>query len=122
MVGPGPGCGERLAQLVDLLVPVNESVCPCGQLVRPRFRPRWYRRRNGEDAYLGRDEPRSAAEITSSLEQQYPERAAKTTVVRTTLEGLVAKSQAQRTRQGSSVFCSAPDAAEPGERNLQQPV
>ncbi|MEU0072975.1 hypothetical protein ABZ027_26020 [Streptomyces sp. NPDC006332] len=55
-------------------------------------------------------EPRSAAEITTALDKAHPERAVKTTVVRTTLEGLVAKSQAQRSKQGSSVFYTAPDA------------
>jgi hypothetical protein len=55
-------------------------------------------------------EPRSAAEIATTLGQAHPERGIKTTVVRTTLEGLVAKSQAQRTKQGSSVFYTAADA------------
>lgn len=59
----------------------------------------------------GQSEPRSAAEITTALEQQHPDRTIKTTVVRTTLEGLVAKSQAQRTKQGTSVFYTAPEAA-----------
>lgn len=52
----------------------------------------------------GQSEPRSAAEITATLGQQHPERTVKTTVVRTTLEGLVARNQAQRTKQGASVF------------------
>lgn len=65
-------------------------------------------------AHLGaQGEPRSAAEITTALGQQYPERTVKTTVVRTTLEGLVAKNQAQRSKQGSSVFYTTPEAAEP---------
>ncbi|WSQ07030.1 hypothetical protein OG604_04390 [Streptomyces sp. NBC_01231] len=55
-------------------------------------------------------EPRSAAEITTALDKSHPERGVKTTVVRTTLEGLVAKSQAQRSKQGASVFYTAPDA------------
>ncbi|MGW0191429.1 hypothetical protein ACWDV7_37730 [Streptomyces sp. NPDC003362] len=55
-------------------------------------------------------EPRSAAEVAAALEQAHPERSIKTTVVRTALEGLVAKSQAQRSKQGNSVFYSAPDA------------
>jgi hypothetical protein len=59
----------------------------------------------------GQSEPRSAAEITTALGQQHPERTIKTTVVRTTLEGLVAKTQAQRTKQGSSVFYTAPETA-----------
>lgn len=57
-------------------------------------------------------EPRSAAEVTTALAEQHPDRAIKTTVVRTTLEGLVAKNHAQRTKQGSSVFYTAPDAEE----------
>ncbi|MFD7488719.1 hypothetical protein [Streptomyces mirabilis] len=61
----------------------------------------------------GQSEPRTAAEITSALGQAHPERTLKTTVVRTTLEGLVAKSQAQRTKQGTSVFYTAPDATQP---------
>ncbi|WP_405876895.1 hypothetical protein [Streptomyces sp. NBC_00005] len=62
----------------------------------------------------GQSEPRSAAEITTALGQQHPERTIKATVVRTTLEGLVAKNQAQRTRQGRAVFYTTPaPAAEP---------
>ncbi|MGC0344075.1 hypothetical protein [Streptomyces sp. SLBN-8D4] len=63
----------------------------------------------------GQDEPRSAAEITTALEQLHPGRTVKTTVVRTTLEGLVAKSQAQRTKQGKSVYYTAPDTAAPAD-------
>ncbi|MEV7991868.1 hypothetical protein AB0O67_08115 [Streptomyces sp. NPDC086077] len=58
-------------------------------------------------------EPRSAAEVTTALGEQHPERSVKTTVVRTTLEGLVARNQAQRSKQGSSVFYTTPEAAEP---------
>ncbi|WP_333737642.1 hypothetical protein [Streptomyces sp. IBSBF 2806] len=57
-------------------------------------------------------EPRSAAEIATALGETHPERTVKVTVVRTTLEGLVAKAQAQRTKQGSSVFYTAADASE----------
>ncbi|WP_141209035.1 hypothetical protein [Streptomyces griseorubiginosus] len=56
-------------------------------------------------------EPRSAAEIATTLGQAHPDRGVKATVVRTTLEGLVAKSQAQRTKQGSSVFYTAADTS-----------
>ncbi|MFJ3498004.1 hypothetical protein ACIPPJ_31070 [Streptomyces sp. NPDC086091] len=52
-------------------------------------------------------EPRSAAEVTAALGGAHPGRAVRTTVVRTTLEGLVAKSLAHRTKQGSSVFYTA---------------
>ncbi|WP_328841263.1 hypothetical protein [Streptomyces europaeiscabiei] len=55
-------------------------------------------------------EPRSAAEVAAALTKAHPERRIQTNVVRTTLEGLVAKSNAQRTRQGSSVYYTAPDA------------
>lgn len=55
-------------------------------------------------------EPRSAAEVASALGAAHPDREIKTNVVRTTLEGLVAKNRAQRTKQGTSVFYSASDA------------
>ncbi|GGZ97210.1 hypothetical protein [Streptomyces bluensis] len=58
-------------------------------------------------------EPRSAAEVAAALSQVHPDRRIQTTVVRTTLEGLVAKSHAQRTKQGASVFYTAPDTQEP---------
>ncbi|MEU1601202.1 hypothetical protein ABZ468_53185 [Streptomyces sp. NPDC005708] len=57
-------------------------------------------------------DPRSAAEVATALSTAHPERGIKITVVRTTLEGLVAKNQAQRTKQGASVFYTAPNAAE----------
>ncbi|NEA63379.1 hypothetical protein [Streptomyces sp. SID12488] len=58
-------------------------------------------------------EPRSAAEIATALGQAHPDRNIKTTVVRTTVEGLVAKSHAQRTKQGSSVYYTTTDAQAP---------
>ncbi|MGW0535287.1 hypothetical protein [Streptomyces sp. NPDC003032] len=63
--------------------------------------------------HLGKQgEPRSAAEITSALAQAHPDRNIKATVVRTTVEGLVAKGRAERTKQGSSVFYTAAVPAE----------
>ncbi|WP_338775302.1 hypothetical protein [Streptomyces sp. DG1A-41] len=53
-------------------------------------------------------EPRSAAEVSAALNEAHPDRDIATKVVRVTLEGLVAKSQAERTKQGRSVFYSAP--------------
>ncbi|MFF4983887.1 hypothetical protein ACFY3O_28050 [Streptomyces sp. NPDC001046] len=53
-------------------------------------------------------EPRSAAEISAALGQARPGRAASPKVVRITLEGLVARSQAERSKQGRSVFYVAP--------------
>ncbi|MDX3640585.1 hypothetical protein [Streptomyces sp. MB09-02B] len=58
-------------------------------------------------------EPRSAAEVAAALTQAHPDRRIQTNVVRTTLEGLVAKSNAQRVKQGSSVYYTGPDAPEP---------
>ncbi|MEV0495521.1 hypothetical protein [Streptomyces atratus] len=66
------------------------------------------------------NELRSATEISAALTQAHPDRGVKTTVVRTTLEGLVAKSQAQRTKQGSSVFYTATAASEPAAADSQQ--
>lgn len=49
-------------------------------------------------------EPRSAAEVTDALDKAHPDREIQTKVIRTTLENLVARNHAQRTKQGSSVF------------------
>ncbi|MEU3844935.1 hypothetical protein AB0E88_33510 [Streptomyces sp. NPDC028635] len=57
------------------------------------------------------NEPRSAAEIAEALGKAHPERSIKTTVVRTTLESLVARNHAQRSKQGTSVFYTASEAA-----------
>ncbi|MFC9636216.1 hypothetical protein ACFTY8_45285 [Streptomyces mirabilis] len=65
-------------------------------------------------------EPRSAAEISAALTQAHPDRSVKATVVRTTLEGLVAKSHAHRAKQGSSVFYTAAAASEPAPAEPQQ--
>lgn len=76
------------------------------------------------DHLKSQGEPCSAAEVTTALAQQHPERGIKTTVVRTTLEGLVAKNQTQRTKQGTSVFYTTPDTAETaadGEKQASQP-
>ncbi|MCF4136498.1 hypothetical protein L1856_05765 [Streptomyces sp. Tue 6430] len=76
----------------------------------------------------GQSEPRSAAEIAEALGQAHAGRTFKTTVVRSALEGLVAKNQAQRTKQGPSVFYTATDvadvaqAAEPSQTEEQQPA
>ncbi|MEV1026880.1 hypothetical protein [Streptomyces sp. NPDC050264] len=56
-------------------------------------------------------EPRSAAEVTEALAVAHPDRSFKKPVVRTTVEGQVAKGLAQRSKQGTSVFYSTPDKA-----------
>ncbi|MGW1604220.1 hypothetical protein [Streptomyces eurythermus] len=55
----------------------------------------------------GTNEPRSAAEIAATLGETHPQRNVKTTVIRNTLENLVAKGQAERSKQGSAVFYTA---------------
>ncbi|AQS65939.1 hypothetical protein [Streptomyces pactum] len=64
------------------------------------------------DHLVEQREPRSAAEVTTALGQANTGRTIKTTVVRTTLEGLVAKNQAQRSKQGTSVYYTATEAPE----------
>ncbi|MEU6387858.1 hypothetical protein [Streptomyces sp. NPDC046939] len=60
-------------------------------------------------------EPRSAAELADALAAAHPDRTFKKPVVRTTVEGLVAKGLAQRSKQGSSVFYSTPEQAKSPE-------
>lgn len=56
-------------------------------------------------AYLAEQaEPCSAAEVATALSEAHPDRVIKTTVVRTTLEGLVARGGARRLKQGHAVF------------------
>ncbi|GGJ28741.1 hypothetical protein [Streptomyces brasiliensis] len=50
-----------------------------------------------------RSEPCSAGDVAATLSKAHSDRVIKTTVVRTTLEGLVAKGIARRIRQGHSV-------------------
>ncbi|MEV6055150.1 hypothetical protein [Streptomyces sp. NPDC052107] len=57
-------------------------------------------------------EPRSAAEVTDALDKAHPDREIQTKVIRTTLENLVARNNAQRTKQGSSVFYTLATASE----------
>ncbi|MGW2726612.1 BlaI/MecI/CopY family transcriptional regulator [Streptomyces sp. NPDC001494] len=57
-------------------------------------------------------EPRSAAEVAKAVADAHPDRSISTNVVRTTLENLVARSLAQRNKQGSSVFYTASTSAE----------
>ncbi|MQY34447.1 hypothetical protein SRB17_24160 [Streptomyces sp. RB17] len=57
-------------------------------------------------------EPRSAAEVAEALGTAHPDREIQTKVIRTTLENLVARNGAQRTKQGSSVFYTLAAGAE----------
>ncbi|MFF9094604.1 hypothetical protein ACF1AX_15955 [Streptomyces sp. NPDC014802] len=67
-------------------------------------------------------EPRSAAEVAEALGQAHPQRSFKTTVVRTTLESLVARNHAQRTKQGSSVFYTASEASQEANGSQAAPA
>ncbi|MFF1453767.1 hypothetical protein ACFVYF_37400 [Streptomyces sp. NPDC058274] len=82
---------------------------PAAKAAKPATKPTLVELIRGHLEQQG--EPRSAAEVSTSLAQSHPDRGIKTTVVRTTLEGLVAKSHAHRTKQGSSVFYSAATGA-----------
>ncbi|WP_318219069.1 hypothetical protein [Streptomyces sp. SCL15-6] len=55
----------------------------------------------------GQPEPRSAGEVTEDIARSHPDRQAKITVVRATLESLVAQGRVRRSRQGRSVFYSS---------------
>lgn len=55
----------------------------------------------------GQSEPRSAAEVSTDIAGAHPDRRVKATVVRSTLEALVAQGRARRTKQGRSVFYSS---------------
>ncbi|MGW6403644.1 hypothetical protein [Streptomyces sp. NPDC055134] len=66
-------------------------------------------------------EPRSAAEVTSALAEAHPHRNIKPTVVRTTLENLVAKSQAHRSKQGPSVYYTSA-AVQPATKKAPAPA
>ncbi|MEU5318505.1 BlaI/MecI/CopY family transcriptional regulator [Streptomyces sp. NPDC021056] len=59
------------------------------------------------DHLAAQGEPRSTAEIAAAMGETHPDRGIKATVVRTTLEGLVAKGLVQRVKQGSSVYYTA---------------
>ncbi|WP_327397950.1 BlaI/MecI/CopY family transcriptional regulator [Streptomyces phaeochromogenes] len=73
--------------------------------------------------HLGRQsEPRSSAEISTALTQAHPDRDIKPKVVRTTVEGLVAKGHVQRTKQGSSVFYTAAETPAADNSAEQEPV
>ncbi|MER6085150.1 hypothetical protein [Streptomyces sp. NPDC001833] len=56
-------------------------------------------------AYLAEQrEPRSATDVAEAIRTAQPGRTIKTTVIRTTLENLVARNRARRTKQGRAVF------------------
>ncbi|MFF5140704.1 hypothetical protein ACFY6U_13495 [Streptomyces sp. NPDC013157] len=56
-------------------------------------------------AYLAEQrEPRSATDVAEAIRAVQPGRTIKTTVIRTTLENLVARNRARRTKQGRAVF------------------
>ncbi|WP_181809489.1 BlaI/MecI/CopY family transcriptional regulator [Streptomyces shenzhenensis] len=58
-------------------------------------------------------EPVSASDVAEAIRAAQPGRAIKTTVIRTTLENLVAKNRARRTRQGRAVSYTLSASQEP---------
>ncbi|MER6464548.1 hypothetical protein ABT278_29360 [Streptomyces sp. NPDC001228] len=58
-------------------------------------------------------EPHTAAEIAGELEKEYPERTRKVTIVRNTLERLVARSAIERAKQKSTVLYTSHGSATP---------
>ncbi|GHE08300.1 hypothetical protein [Streptomyces alanosinicus] len=65
-------------------------------------------------------EPRSAAEVTEALGKAHPDREIQTKVIRTTLENLVARNNAQRSKQGSSVFYTVPVPSVPAPATAEE--
>lgn len=59
-------------------------------------------------------QPRTASEVVSDLEREYPERARDINTVRNTLERLVAKSRVERSKQKNTVLYTAVTSSAPG--------
>lgn len=59
------------------------------------------------DYLVSLDEPVAAADVTNTLARRYPQRSVQVPVVRNTLEGLVAKGLAVRSKQERLVFYRA---------------
>jgi hypothetical protein len=73
-------------------------------------------------AYLAEQgEPRSATDVAEAIRAAQPGRTIKTTVIRTTLENLVARNRARRTKRGRAVFytLSSPDGPETPEAGAE---
>jgi hypothetical protein len=103
-----PGAGERVrAKKPTAKKPEAASKATAAKAAQPTL-VELIRRHLADQS-----EPRSAAEIATALGEAHPDRNIKTTVVRTTVEGLVAKSHAQRTKQGSSVYYTTTNTPEP---------
>ncbi|WP_406053721.1 hypothetical protein OG462_43750 [Streptomyces sp. NBC_01077] len=95
---------------------VNGAGNPVKETGSPKKRAK-YRRADGSlplrelvSMHLAEHEgPRSAAEVAAAVSEAHPERNVSIAVVRNTLENLVAKSEASRTKQQKSVFYSIID-------------
>lgn len=66
--------------------------------------------------------PSSAAEVTAALVEAHPDRRIKATVVRTTVEGLVAKGLIDRIKQGKSVFYTAVGSHDTVDQSHSEPA
>lgn len=69
----------------------------------------------------GQNEPRSVAEVTFELQAAHTDRTVKATVVRNTLENLVARGDAERSKQGGSVYYTA-TTAKPSDQTSAEPA
>ncbi|MFJ9729379.1 hypothetical protein ACIRP3_42250 [Streptomyces sp. NPDC101209] len=65
-------------------------------------------------------QPRTANEVASELERAYPERARNTTIVRNTLERLVAKSRVERRKQKHNVLYTLTDSHHEADRGAPE--
>ncbi|HSA51052.1 MAG TPA: hypothetical protein VLH10_13230 [Yinghuangia sp.] len=63
------------------------------------------------DILAQQTEPKSIAEIAAALAKAHPDRGVKATVVRNTVENLVARAQVERHKQGGSVFYTTVSAS-----------
>lgn len=73
-----------------------------------------------QDYLAQQREPRSATDVAEAIRAGQPGRAIKTTVIRTTLENLVARNRARRSKQGRAVFYTLSAAQEPQERQAPE--
>ncbi|KUN09568.1 hypothetical protein AQI95_04415 [Streptomyces yokosukanensis] len=107
-----PEAGKRTAKKAAVAKPAAKKAT--GQVAQPTL-VELVRRH-----LAGQQEPRSAAEVTEALGKAHPDREIQTKVIRTTLENLVARNSAQRSKQGSSVFYTLATPSVPAPANAKE--
>ncbi|MGW1893824.1 hypothetical protein ACWCP6_26760 [Streptomyces sp. NPDC002004] len=105
---PQEANGTRTTKGRSKAARAKKPEAPEGRAPRPRSAGTPTLRELVSGVLGGQSEPRSAAEVTSALTEAHPERRIQPTVVRNTLEALVAKGHVHRTKQQKSVFYSTP--------------